>query len=241
MHPDETFALAAELKKLGGKLTVSDHTLEVFRIVEKQYPLDSNKNSCYTLGSYITGGRMNAKGVQPPLYTAIDFLTAGLEYLGDRIYKKILKYADSNTTEAITPLIINALFPQPSPFDNHFLLYRLKFKAVQSLNLIGSTYANHILADDSSIIDRKSPTPSTPPCGSYANLSISYSRRFGLAAFFNGPSAVIRPSARVQMVNEHFRNSSQQLDISEHYAVDVFCPFVADEIQVEGPLDPREL
>ena len=220
---------------------VSDRPLEVFRIVEKQYPIDSNKNSCYTLGSYMTGGRMNAKGVQPPLYTAIDFLTVGLEYLGDKIYDKILENVDTNTPEAITALIIDVLFPKSSPFDNHYLLYRLKFKATRVLNLIGSKYAENILADDSSNKDRKSSTANTPPCSSYSSLSTSYSRRFGLAAFFNGPSAIIRPSARVQMVNEYFQNSSQQLKLTTHYAVDVFCPFVEGEIQVEGPLDPREL
>ena len=241
MHNHPVLKLAAELQHSGGEFFSKNREFVAYRVTRNTYPLDESHNSCFTLGAYKLGGRMNAKGVQPPLYTASSYITAGLESISKDSLCTVLKHSNHLTYDTLSGVVNQLLFPSRDLTNNDYLLYRLIFTAPFTLNLLNGNHAPRILSDNYHHQFSKSDDLIFKSCIANKVLPSSYAARLGLASFFSGVGALIRPSAKIRWANRIMRHKGLYLEPSAHYAIDVFCPFVEGEIKIEGPLDPREL
>ena len=150
----------------------------VYRWVNPSFPLPPigpGPGDCPTAGSYLVGGRLNAKGAQAPLYTALEPEIAALEVL--RLTPRTGSSLDRQAEQAAIYLT-----------EHGFQLFAIELELERVLNLgwhqdIAWRYLEANWRGRS--VTCQGPHPTVP------------SQELGLAAFMAGFEAVLRPSVFV--------------------------------------------
>jgi RES domain-containing protein len=149
-----------------------------YRWVNPDFPLPPTgpaAKDCPTAGAYLEGGRMNAKGAQPPLYTALHGDVAALEVL--RPAPPAGQNLEETAEEAAAYLR-----------ERGFRLFALELDLGRVLDL----YRHRDLAERYLGSDWRGPAATCQ--GAHPTVP---SQELGLAAFLAGYEAVLRPSVFV--------------------------------------------
>lgn len=192
-EPKQPWVGFEELQELLRSIPGRPYEGRVFRWVAPQYPLPSDgpkHKNCATAGSYKGGSRMNAKGVQAPLYTSPKSWVAALE---------VTKY--SPLTYQTLKEAVNA--SRDFLANERYQLFAIDVKLERVLDLVESDEHDLVTRFVGSEWNKKTTAcqglPTTAP-----------SQVFGRAVFQAGFEAIRRPSI---FLRDHWGVEHEVLDL----------------------------